>query len=69
MRIGRRQVLGGGIAFAMMRRLAGESSALDLALVQGVVWSGVAGAPLTDAIGIAGDRIVALGRRAPVSSS
>ena len=64
MMIGRRQFLSGGIAFAMTRRLAAQSSGLDLALVGGVVWTGVARAPRTDAIGIAGDRIVAVGNDA-----
>jgi hypothetical protein len=64
MRIGRRQFLTGGIAFAMTRRLGAQSSGLDLALVGGAVWTGVAGAPRTDAIGIASDRIVAVGNDA-----
>ena len=42
-------------------RLFAQPPALDLALVGGVVWTGVASAPRTDAIGIAGERIVAIG--------
>ncbi len=64
MKIGRRQFLSGGIAFALTHRLAAQSPGLDLALVGGVVWTGVARMPRTDAIGIAGDRIVAVGNDA-----
>ena len=64
MMIGRRQFLTGGIAFAMTRRLAAQSPGLDLALMGGVVWTGDGKAPRTDAIGIAGDRIVAVGNDA-----
>ena len=69
MRIGRRQFLTGGIAFAAMsRRLMAQSSGLDLALVNGAVWTGVASAPRTDAIGITGDRIVAIGNDAVLAA-
>src|SRR5688500_4287041 len=64
MKIGRREFLTGGIAFAMAHRLAAQTTGLDLALVGGVVWTGVAKAPRTDAIGIVGDRIVAVGNDA-----
>src|SRR6188508_2782532 len=69
MRIGRRQFLTGGLTFAVARRVAAQSPGLDLALVGGVVWTGIAEAPRADAIGITGDRIVAVGNDAVRAAS
>jgi predicted amidohydrolase YtcJ len=67
MTISRRQFVAGSIGsvtLAAARSLAGQSTTLDVALVGGDVWTGVAAQPRTDAIGIAGDRIVAVGNDA-----
>jgi predicted amidohydrolase YtcJ len=62
--IGRRRFLTTGIAAALARPLAAQSSGLDLALVGGTVWTGFPRLPRTDAIGIAADRIAAVGNDA-----
>jgi predicted amidohydrolase YtcJ len=62
--IGRRQFLTAGIAGALASPLLAQSTRLDLALVGGSVWTGFSRVPRTDAIGISGDRIVAIGNDA-----
>ena len=67
MKIGRRQFVStgiGSVALAMMRPLAAQPAAPDIAFVGGVVWTGASASPRTDAIGIVGDRIVAIGNEA-----
>lgn len=67
MRIGRRQFVGSGIgsiALAMIRPIGAQSPSLDVALVGRVVWTGNPDQPRTDAIGIVGDRIAAVGNDA-----
>jgi len=64
MRIGRRQFLGGGAALSLAGPLRAADAGLDLALVGGIVWTGMPQLPRADAIGIAGGRIAALGSEA-----
>ncbi len=64
MKIERRQFLGASMALLFPGALRAATRGLDLAIVGGSVWTGMPGAPRTDAIGIVGDRIVALGGQA-----
>lgn len=56
--------MGAGAALLLAGRAGAEGADLDLALVGGAVWTGLPGLPRTDAIGVVGDRIVALGHDA-----
>lgn len=62
--IERRHFLGAGMAAMFPGALRAATRSLDLAIVGGPVWTGLSNAPHTDAIGIVGDRIVAIGERA-----
>lgn len=57
----RRHFLAGAAAVGLADRLWAAEATLDLALVNARVWTGRAGSGRVDAIGIAGNRIVALG--------
>ncbi len=61
--IDRRALLGAGIAALALPRVAWARNAgpLDLAYVNGRIWTGVAGQPVADAMGIVGDRFAAVG--------
>ena len=65
----RRSFLGGGAALALTSPALAADTGLDLALVRGNFWTGVRSAPRTDAIGIIGDRIVAIGSDAVHSAT
>ncbi|WP_411817808.1 amidohydrolase [Hyphococcus sp. DH-69] len=57
----RRQFLGGSMALALTHPALASNTNLDLALVGGNFWTGNPLFPATDAIGIIGDRIAAVG--------
>lgn len=57
----RRRFMLGGMALTLASPALTADFSLDLALVRGNFWTGVPYAPRTDAIGIAGDRITAVG--------
>ena len=59
----RRTVLGAASAVLLAARLDAFAAerGLDIALINGNIWTGTPGAPRAQAIGILGDRIVALG--------
>lgn len=62
MMIHRRHFLGAGMAAMLPAALRGAvAQSLDMAIIGGPVWTGLATVPRTDAIGIVGDRIVAIG--------
>jgi predicted amidohydrolase YtcJ len=62
MRIHRREFLALGASAALAsRQLLAAGGALDVAYVNGRVWTGVPGAPIESAVGIAGARIAAVG--------
>ena len=65
MLIGRRQLLGTGMALALAGPLRASTGAgLDVALVGGRIWTGLVGMQRTDAVGFAGGRIIAIGDEA-----
>jgi predicted amidohydrolase YtcJ len=57
----RRMVLGGGMAWLAIGRALAMERVLDTALVGARVWTGNPRRPVSDAVGIAGGRIVAIG--------
>lgn len=57
----RRQVIGSGMALMMTSPLLAKQPQLDLALLGGTFWTGAPNAPRTNAVGVVGDRIVAIG--------
>lgn len=61
--IDRRTLLGAAATLTLTARLHAfaRDGGLDLALINGSFWTGAANAPHTDAIGIVGDRIAAVG--------
>ena len=62
MRANRRQFLALGASAALVsRQLLAAGAELDTAYVNGRVWTGVPGAPIESAVGIAGARIAAVG--------
>ena len=62
MRIHRREFLALGASAALAsRQLLAAGGALDVAYVNGRVWTGVPGAPIESAVGIAGAHIAAVG--------
>lgn len=65
----RRRILGAGLALMVAKPLAAAQLKLDLALVGGTFWTGVPGAPYTNAVGVIGDRIAALGADAVRAAS
>lgn len=67
--LSRRLVLQGGVALAISSRLSAAERTLDLALVNARVWTGMPRAPWTDAIGISGNRIAAIGHAAVRAAS
>lgn len=62
--IERRHFLGASMAAMIPGALRAATRSLDLAIIGGPVWTGSSHVPRTDAIGIVGDRIVAIGDRA-----
>lgn len=60
MKMKRRHFLGVGFSVLLARPAAADAH-LDLALVGGDFWTGAPHAPRTDAVGVMGDRIVAIG--------
>lgn len=62
--IDRRLVLAGGATWALAGRALAAERTLDVAYVNAVAWTGDPRMPQTDAIGIVGNRIAALGRAA-----
>ncbi|QIG79389.1 amidohydrolase [Stakelama tenebrarum] len=70
MRVDRRMLLAGGVATMLAPWAAvARPRGIDIALRNARVWTGVAAAPFTDAIGIAGNRIAALGSDAVAAAS
>ena len=65
----RRGVLAGGALWLAMGRALAAERTLDTALVNGRVWTGDRALARTDAVGIAGGRIVALGANAVKAAS
>ena len=59
--IDRRMVLAGGVAWASVGRALAIERVLDVAYVNANAWTGDPGQPHTDAIGLVGERIVAIG--------
>lgn len=59
--IGRRELIGAGAAMMLASRAWAKEADLDLALVGGTIWTSLPALPRTDALGVIGDRIVALG--------
>ena len=65
MMIERRHFLGASLAVMVPGAVrAATAQSLDVAIIGGTVWTGITRAPRTDAIGIVGERIVAVGDRA-----
>lgn len=64
MMIERRHFLGAGLAAMVPGALRAAAQSLDIAIVGGPVWTGLSSNPRSDAIGIVGNRIVAVGDRA-----
>lgn len=59
--LNRRRLIAAGAVSLLASRAWAFDEGLDLALTNGVVWTGRPGASKTDAVGIKGNRIVALG--------
>lgn len=57
----RRTFLGAAVATVAVQSVWSQKSGIDVAYLNASVWTGVPAAPLSDAIGIKGNRIIAIG--------
>src|SRR5687768_15721065 len=65
----RRGFVATGTAAMLCGPAFAQTGALDTALVNAQVWTGVDGGAMSDAVGIAGNRVAALGARAVRSAT